>query len=550
MKPEGAQRPEPGLAVVLFGVLAGWVVLQVFRTRFFLTDDTFSLFYPVFVSVGRAVMEGRPFWICQELFDGNYALSADAQMIPLWHPLNFSFSLLGTGACGTWLVDVLALLNLLAAGWGFHRLMAVVASEGGAGLGPWFRVFLAWSYVFSMYSLLLGSSGIWYLANVAALPWMVAGVLDRRLSAQVGLAVAVFHGAVGGYPSCFAYSVLFLGFPFLWQVRCRGWRDALRPLGAVGAGAVAALPFLVPTLAALPDSLRAGAISVEVASEGRYPLAVTAVSLVASTVAAEFGEVELFGVKAHAYALASSAMGLFVLMALVRPARRWSAWDGLLLAALAASALLVARPDWLGRCIQGLPVLGSLRWPHKEMVLVVFWAHLFALRGNAFTGRFQGAALVASVLLYLVPFVLAGPPSFGAHEVSRRLLFSGEAGRHWDSLKEGLQGRRLVPVLPRAVVEDPAQYPSIPWILLGSHNFPALWPVDSWSGYSATMPRKLFERTPPMANVYGVYALEEVGETLRDPARVGFLYDAQTGSVWTLDGSVRHQRIWPRQPTR
>lgn len=532
----------PGWGWILGLTAAGWGLLQACRPRFFLTDDTFTLFFPVWVSVGRALREGRPFWICEELFGGGYNLAADAQMIPLWHPLALAFSLLGETALESWMADLLALVNLMLASGGFWVLIRHLEARGLAAGPVWVQVFLALGWTFSMFSLLLGSSGIWYLANVAALPWMVAALWeDRPRRACLMMALAVFHGAVGGYPSCFLYSMISMGIPLVWRLAreprliCRG------ALPGVVLGGALALPFMLPALLALPESVRGGAIPVEVASECRYPLPVLLGSLFGGSLSAQLGEITLFGRQAHAYALGVSAAAGMALLGLLRPPERWNAWDAVIAAGWVLAALLVSRPDWLGALIQHVPVLGSLRWPHKEMFLAVFWLHLLALRGSWASLRLQLAAAAFGVAVWVMPLALAGMPSLNEHAPSRALYLSGEAQRHWDAVR-ALNPPMLAPALEEDEVEDVARYPQIPWILVGSHNFPAWAGVRSWTGYSATLPQQLFDRQPPLANVYGVLALRHADA-----------YAAATGGGWLMvyDPSSAQGWRWlkPAQPT-
>jgi hypothetical protein len=513
----------PGWGWVLGGTVAGWALLQVCRPRFFLTDDTFSLFFPIWVSVGRALREGRPFWICEELFGGGYNLAADSQMIPLWHPVAMVLSLLGDTPLESWMADLLALMNLLLASAGFYYLIRRLERCGLAAGPPWLKGLVALSWTFSMYVLQLGSSGIWYLANVAALPWMVGAVCEERpRRACLVMALAVFHGAVGGYPSCFIYSMISLGIPMAWRLAreprwvCRG------ALPGVLLGGMMALPFLLPALLALPASVRGGAIPVEVASECRYPLPVLLASLFGGSLSARMGEIVLFGKMAHAYALGVSAVAGLAVLGLWRGVGRWSSWDGVLGVGWMLALVLVSRPDVVGEVIHHLPVLSSLRWPHKEMFLAVFWLHLMALRGTQASARLQAVAAGYGVAVWALPLLLAGMPSLNEHALSRALYLSGEARRHWEAVR-ALNPPILAPALEDDVAEDVARYPEIPWILLGSHNFPAWAGVRSWTGYSATLPQQLFQRQPPLANVYGALALRHADA-----------YAAATGGGWLL----------------
>lgn len=499
-----AERLPWGL--VLGGAGFGWVVLQVLRPRFFLTDDTFSLFFPLFVEVGRSIWAGKPFWISESIFGGGYDLAADAQMIPMWHPLMLGLSLLAHTPLQSWLMEVVALVNLLLAAGGFTYAVGALERAGHPVVPRARVVWLALSWTFSMYALLLGSSGIWYLANVATLPWMVGACVEPRGRwAVVVMAGAVFHGAVGGYPSCFLYSCLMLVFPVGWRVWKEGWRGARHAVAGMAVGGVMVLPFVLPAILALPESVRPGPIPAEVASEGRFVAPVLLASLLVGAPAVWLGEVVLFGVKAHAYALGISWAAAWMWLPLWRRKFAWDGWDVALAGAFGVAFLLVSRPDWLGELIGRVPVLGALRWPHKEMFLVVGVMHLWALRPTLVPGWGQRLAAATGMAFWAVPLLLAGMPSLNAHQLSRELYFSGEAARYWKAWGE----RLYAPLMEERWIEEVEVYPTVPWIMAGSHNFAALWGARCWTGYSATLPRSLFEREPRVGNVYGVLKWED-----------------------------------------
>jgi hypothetical protein len=487
-------------------VLATWGLLQLVRSRFYLTDDSFTLFFPVWVDFGRKWFGGGDFWVCEWLFGGGYPLREDAVFLPLLHPFCLLFSFLAATPLQSWMTDLVCLSHLLLASWGFQEMLERLRLRGWANVGTGTGLFLGWSFAFCMYALLLGSSGFWYLANLSALPWLLSGLLEkRRLRSVLILALSVFHSVIGGYPSCFLYSMVGMGLLALWL----GWKDRdgptlIRNLGGMVLGGILALPLVWTPLLALGDSVRSGAIPLELASEGRLPLGVALGSVFFSSGSILFGKYELFGQAAHAYALLSFAgAGLFAL-AWFRPKRDWSSWDGVLMVALAGGLLIVTRPDWLGGLIAEIPIFRSLRWPHKEAFLVVFVLHLFAARGTVVPGKWVRLALFGSTLVFLSPLVVIGPPSFNEHALSRKLYFEGVAGKVAGGIRSSLEpGQQVVSELPDVPLALTSVDPAVPWVVLLSHNFPALWEVPGWAGYSATLPRRIYERQPPLANVFG-----------------------------------------------
>lgn len=534
MNPGGTARvtePMPW-RLILGGTVLGWAVLQILRPRYFLTDDTFTLFFPLLVEVGRSLLAGKAFWISDSIFGGGYNLAADAQMVPLWHPLMLGLSLLAQTPLQSWVMDLAALFNLLAAAGGLGYLLMVLECNGHPPVPRSRAVWLCLSWAFSFYVLMLGSSGIWYLASVAVLPWLVSAALEQRPRRSVGLmAAAVFHGAIAGYPSCFIYSMTLLFFPLVWRFYRAGWKSLLPPLAGMVLGAVLALPLLLPALFSLADSARSQPAPWVDDPLGRFPLPVLLMSLTLGTPAAWAGEILLFGVKAHAYALGVSWVGMVAVLPFFRRSASWSWWDAALVAAFLWVVMLLARPEGFRHVLAQVPLLGSLRWPHKEMFLAVFLLHLWVLRPTLIGGRVFALAAALGVGFWLLPLLAAGMPSLNSHEVSRRLYFSGQAESFWNTHRS----LRYAPMLDQTLVDDLSVYPQIPWILLGSHNFAALWDARCWTGYSATLPQRLVERQPRMVNIYGVLAWEDRhAYWQQSPHPVVLLRPAAESGAWTI----------------
>ncbi|MDX6766701.1 MAG: hypothetical protein SFU85_07915 [Candidatus Methylacidiphilales bacterium] len=527
---------EKGRLAAVLGALATWGLLQVFRPHFFLTDDSFSLFFPVWVDFGRKWFSGGDFFHCEWIFGGHYPLLEDPVFLPLLHPFCLLLSPLAATPWQTWMVDLVCLGHLILAAWGFEEMVARMRARGWVGVGPGPALIMGWSYTFSMYSLLLGSSGFWYLANVSALPWLVAGLMEKsRWRAALILALATFHGLVGGYPSCFLFTMVGITAFCVWLSWCdRDVNGLGRGLAGLLAGVLLALPCLWVPLSALGDSVRSGPIPLELAVEGRLPWAVAVSSFFLSSGSILLGSFELFGMAAHTYALVSCAASGWFLAASFRDRRGWSAWDALLGVALAGSLLLVCRPDFLGRLLGSLPFFSSLRWPHKEVFLVVFIAMVFALRGGDLSPKTTRLLFFASFLIFIAPLVLVGPPSLNAHSLSRSLYLDGKAARWVDEFRKWVPpGVRVASALPKDRADTTLTDPHVPWILLMSHNFPALWQIPAWGGYSATLPRRIYRRNPGMIDVYGHVELFDPSTAAADLA-IWFLYwdPSQSGRIF------------------
>ncbi len=504
--------------------LAVVVMLQFWRPYYFLTDDSLRLAWPVLVEQGHARQAGMDPDESRFLFGGGYRLDRDAMFTPNRHPVMVALSsLAGTGA-ELAMVDIWCGIHAVLAAMGFAWMGAVFRKErwrGGEVLGPAGPVLaglLALSYTFNGYTLYLGASGFWYWANVAMLPWMAGALWDEnRWRGAVLLALGAWHMAVGGYPGCTVYAGLFLGvLAVVRLITVVSGRLGLA-LSWVGAGVVAgggAWPWLGTVMEALPESVRGGAIPVEAAAEKAMPTAVLMGSWFLSTLSAPLGSFETFGMTAYAYGLAACPMAWFFWCA-IKGQRGWNGWDGWVGGLVVASVVFIARPEWLSAILVYVPVLGSLRWPYKEVFLFVFGLHVWMLRGTRLEVAKAGLVVAVGLVFFLVPLVMFGPPTLNGAEADRAALRSGGAVEYGRELAEAVEGTRgVVPVLPPWALDDVDAYLRLPVLPLASHNYPAFFQVVAPGGYSATLPREIFFREPRSANVYGVFR-EKDGEVFR-----------------------------------
>jgi hypothetical protein len=525
---------DPCLAAGL-GVLAVFLLLQLWRPFFFLTDDSLSLFFPVLAECGRKLAAGQAFWISDCLFGGGYNLAADSMFLGLWHPLTLALSLLAPTKAGFAVIDSICLINLLLSATGMVLLLEKLRHHGLADLKGGRAVFVALSYTFSMYVLLLGGSGFWYLFNVAALPWMVLALYTSRGRGVLILALAFFHAGIGGYPSCTLYSGLLLGIITVWKsVHEHSPGPVFRVLAGGSIAALAVVPLMWPSLSGLSESTRGGAIPVDIASEHAMPVTVLLVSAFGSFTAMLAGPFELFGVKGHAYALASSAAAWLAVTACFTR-RRMKSWDWLLLGCGALVALLISRPHWLGELIFHIPVLQSLRWPHKEIFLFVFLLHLWIARGSRLHDRWLRLAAIVGTVIFLLPLIQLGPPSLAIPGLNRDLVLSGRAGTYWEKAGGLLKpGERIACVMPDGLTGDVLAYSAAPSVLAGFANYPALYNIKSWSGYSATVPQAIFMREPRAVTVHGVYSESDLPRLLEQPGVVPMLIRANASGEWKI----------------
>lgn len=460
----------------------------------------------------------------QFLFGGGYRLDRDAMFTPNRHPLMAGLSRLAGTEWELAMVDAWCVVQAVVAAVGFVWMALVLGQrewrdgQSLAPAGPWVVGMLALSYTFNGYTLYLGASGFWYWANVAALPWMVGGLWDRNIwRGGAILALGGWHMTVGGYPGCTVYAGLFLGVLAVvrwWNAPGERWTLAGGWAVAGGVAGVAAWPWLGPVVMALPESVRSGPIPVAAAVEKAIPVLVLVGSWFVSVLSVPLGSFETFGVRAYAYGLAACPMAWFFWCAL-KGERRWNGWDGWIGVLVVLTVLLISRPDWLSRLLLNIPVLGSLRWPYKEVFLFIFALHLWMLRGTRLEPGKAGFVLGVGLIFFLAPLGIFGPPTLNAVEADRGALFSGRAQEWGQRLARAVEGTRgVAAVLPPWALEDVEAYVALPALPLASHNYPAYFRIAAPSGYSATLPLKIFYREPRAANVFGVFR-EADGEVLR-----------------------------------
>ena len=120
-----ALREKSGLSILLQRHLAlfalGFLLLEIWRPFYFLTDDNLSAGFPVLTEIGRHLKAGKSPFVGDYLFGGHYNLLRDIGTID-WHPFYLASSLLADTGARFWIMDLIAFLFLLVATVGFTLL--------------------------------------------------------------------------------------------------------------------------------------------------------------------------------------------------------------------------------------------------------------------------------------------------------------------------------------------------------------------------------------------------------------------------------------------
>jgi len=135
-----------------------------------------------------------------------------------------------------------------------------------------------------------------------------------------------------------------------------------------------------------------------------------------------------------------------------------------------------------------LPFFKSMRWPFREGILFLFFAHLFLiLRFPERPAKWQPAVALFSLMMFVLPLPFIRVPTLNTFFLDRQLLFSGEADRFWAGVKTQLKPTdEIATVIDWPYLE--ANSRDIPYTLLGTSDYPAFFQVRCISGYSPTAP--------------------------------------------------------------
>jgi hypothetical protein len=489
------ERP---LSVTCLLAFVGALLLQFWRPFFFLTCDTLSASLPISTEAYRRLWEGHSPFYNPYLF-GGYDLLSDSTHFVLWSPLALPFSFLARTAYYFLLPDIVGTLSLAVIAGAFCWSALRLKRALDLPIPPALIVALSLSYAFTPYNFLVGASWIGFLNIQAAYPLVLAGAFERNWRQALAIqAAALLYAIFGGHMHLTTMLVLFGGLTILLAA---GVQRSMRPI-LVWAGAglltlLLILPLLWPSLVGFSQSGRNAALSVAEASGFNVPLPKLAASFLLGPMCQgmvgdgiHIDQSDPLYNSAIAFALVN-----LPLVGLLAWKRRWNVLE-LGLAGLALCvAVCIVRPVWLAQIFSHLPLLRSLRWPFREIVVLSFLTHALFLVGfrppTARGARMTALACGAAGALSLACVFLCAAPTFWLFEPDRRLIISGEADRYWNQLKErhGValgEPRFAVQAQPEALMP---RRRAVPFSLLGGFNYASLFRISNVTGFSTVAPR-------------------------------------------------------------
>jgi hypothetical protein len=470
-----------------------FVLLQIWRPYFFLTDDNMSGVLPGLADLGDTLRHGRIPRTTEGLYDGSYDLWRDPGSLTLLFPVHLAAMFLATSRFQFAAIDAISLFNLLAGAVAMQACMRAFGRRFGREVPEWLAGFLAVSYVMSSYSLAIGSSWFNFLGNQAAIPVVALGLVAARSRNGFALVTAgILYSMIGGHLAPFFFSALFLGvFSLILAGVAKNWQPIWRYLGGSVLAIVIVTPALIGFLSGFMGSSRNAANTTAAIVENNLPFLASVLGATIGIGASSF-QPTLGSLAEIALPLSASAAGICFLAVLGTMAQfRKLEWT--LVAMLLLVALFLHRPDWLQAILSGVPFFRSLRWPMRETMLFLFFAHLLVGLGWHRVPRLLRFALPPiSAAAFALPLFLMPSPTFNRFAVDRKMLLDGRARQVWDQVRALLSPDsecRVVPLLDRDLYQALGRQrftSKAPHTIMGGYNYPVLFGLKSSTGY--TMP--------------------------------------------------------------
>lgn len=475
-------------AMVLTAVASA--LLQLWRPLYHLTDDNLSGWLPAVTEFNRRLWQGQWPFISQGVFGGNFDLLADPGVLSVLSPFSLAFSWLSLTEYAYALVDVVSVCTTFCIAASFCWSALWLRRHFRLDTPRWLIVLLTLSFTFSPYNLFVGSAWLGFLSPQASLPLMIVGCLHpsarRGTLLQIG---ALLFSFFGGHAHTFVMLCLFsgvIGAAIAWHERRAD--PLLRVMVAGAVTAVLVLPVVWKAFANFSTSRRAAGLSASEGTTLRFELPLLLTTVLAGPIAALVSTHTLEqandisrGLMSSGYSVVNFMFVMSIATMIRHKGIHRFTWVFVIL--LLVSGLFVTRPDWLAAGIAHIPVLRSLRWPFREVWIVVFSIHLLLLFEPKWLGPRERPALLSAGALVLGLLLLLPPPTLGAFTTDRRLLFSSVARQYWTEMQQRHGPvRGLVVGMDTIHVSPPRE--RIPFTLLGTHNFGSYFGFTSSMGYT------------------------------------------------------------------
>jgi hypothetical protein len=505
-----------------------FLLLQLWRPCYFLTDDNLAGNFPAYTEMGREMKAGQSPFTSEYLFGGNYNYLRDLGAVQ-WHPFTLLPALLADTPARFWIVDISALLFLILTTVGFTVLASSLREELSLKIPDAYLVFYILSFVFSTYILTIGASWLNFLGNQSALPWLALGILDRKvLWGTIMVLFFTLHELLVGY----APLTVSGGFCLtLFAVGVAVWRRSVQPLFCWCAGNLLAILILSPLLLAIMDgfahSVRILGLPLSELSKFSIPAGTFPFSFLmgnwSEPIAIWHGDKSLATLTFPYVSSILACAAAWCLIPALFVSASWRPLEKVCLVLAGVLFLLIIRPEWLAAIMGHLPFLRSMRWPFREGMQFLFFIHLLLiLRFPDRIPRWQPAVVLFSLIMFLLPLPFIRAPTLNALFLDRQLLFSGEAERFWAGVKSQLKPTDEI----ATVINWPywlANSKDIPYTLLGTANFPQFFQVRCVSGYSPTAPTDQMPLKTYPGLWFGAFRDDQIGQILAESPNLKLL---------------------------
>jgi hypothetical protein len=504
-----------GACVIIF------VLLQLWRPYYFLTNDSLAGDYPVLVEMGRHMQHGESPFISNYMFGGHYDWSRDLGCL-CWHPFYLLPAMLADTHEQLGMVDIISLLYLLVTTVGFTLLVYKLRKDFVLNLPDISLIFYTMSFVFSMYILSVGASWLGFLGNQSALPWLTLGILDRKLIHGVILvALVTVHQFVGSYAGMTISNSLFLTFFAAGMaVGERSFRPIFTWCTGNLMGYLIISPFLLRVLDGFSHAYRIIGFHAEALTEFNEPASIVPFSFFCGNwtepLAKLQGDTTLTSLPIpYLSGLFACAAAWCLVPALVGSAR-WRPMEILCLMIAGFILLWIIRPYALAVALQHVPLLRSLRWPFREILQFTFFIHLLIILRPSFENRrLRWLVPLLSLAMFLLPLPFIRPPTLDPLLADRKAVISGDGDLFWNRVRPLLKSTDQT-----ATVIDwqtwNAYRPEIPYSYLGTAAFPSLYRVHCLSGYSTTSPIDQVPLTTKPSFWFGAFDPTQVNTILHE----------------------------------
>lgn len=532
--------------------LAALVFLELWRPYFFLTDDNLTGWLPALTEFHRHLWRGEPPFLLSGVSGGAFDVRTDPGFSGFLSPFSLLFSWISLTRFAFALVDIVSALNAVSIAIAFSWSARWLSRHFDLQVPDWLILLLSASYTFSAYNLYVGSSWIGFLNVQASLPLIVVGALHPSGKRGVLLQILAFQFAFfGGHVHPFI--MLGLGSALLsatLAILDRTWTPITRLIVSGMISAMMILPIVYPAFEAFGNAPRSSGLGHDVAARERVPFVVFVASFLAGPLAGLGVTLAADSIRDPARGLLASLFScanlLFVAVALrtIRRREGTSLTWALLVVGIVFSVMIM-RPVWLSDVIVHVPLLRSLRWPFREAWLVLFCIHLAILMEWRHDGKRKTAGYLVIGATIMAVLLLLPPPTRAAFTLDRQLMISGEAQRYWDQLRS-LLGRTPVTVVGVSPTAVRVPDGSVPFTLLGTHNYGSYFGFTNSTGYSIIPAVRRAASTDPELpyHIGGMYTPEEARAIARrHPDYVLIQLDTTTAISWTVETRDRRSRF-------